>query len=198
MSNTGLWRFTWVVTAFVVIDALWNPIVLGTAFVAPDLFREYVTPRASTVDGGALIFKLATFAIFAAWIYTAGRKLAQRDEIYLEFSAASRIWWFFVPVASLWKPFEGMRELWNASRGVEPHDRNNWLIGIWWISYLAVAITGVVGNAVAGSGGQASLMILFILYAIEAARATVAIPMIHGIAAGLSGAVEHRLVEVFA
>jgi len=48
--------------------------------------------------------------------------------------------WFFIPVALLWKPFQGLRETWQAS--VSPHDPTSvavpplmrWWWGLWLVS----------------------------------------------------------------
>ena len=52
--------------------------------------------------------------------------------------------WFFVPVATLWKPFQGLREAWQAS--VSPHDPGSVpvpaLMRWWWGLWLATSIIG--------------------------------------------------------
>jgi len=52
--------------------------------------------------------------------------------------------WFFVPVATLWKPFQGLRETWQAS--VSPHDPASVAVPAvlrwWWGLWLATSIIG--------------------------------------------------------
>lgn len=53
--------------------------------------------------------------------------------------------WFFVPIALLWKPFQGLRETWQAS--ISPHDPGSVevpaLMRWWWGLWLA---TNFIGN----------------------------------------------------
>src|SRR5206468_4980211 len=46
--------------------------------------------------------------------------------------------WYFIPIASLWKPFQALREIWKAS--VDPvHWQSiptNPLLGWWWAGFL--------------------------------------------------------------
>lgn len=53
--------------------------------------------------------------------------------------------WFFVPIATLWKPFQGLREAWQAS--VSPNDPGSVAVPVlmrwWWGLWL---LTSVLGN----------------------------------------------------
>ena len=61
-------------------------------------------------------------------------------------SAGWPVGWFFVPVACLWKPFQAMRETWQAS-----DNPPNWqsvtvpsLPGIWWPAWILTTISGQI------------------------------------------------------
>ena len=128
MAIRDLRVLTLLVIVMVIIDALWNPIILLGAAAFPIGFRSLITPIASTVDTGFVIFRLATVVMFCCWIYIAGRNLVAADVDDLDFTPGARIWWFAVPFANLVKPFQGMRELWNASRNVWPVETNNAIV----------------------------------------------------------------------
>jgi hypothetical protein len=56
----------------------------------------------------------------------------------MQFTPGWSIGWYFVPIMSLWKPFQAMREIWQASAAP-----GNWravqappLLGWWWTLYL--------------------------------------------------------------
>jgi len=56
----------------------------------------------------------------------------------MRFTPGWSVGWYFVPVMSLWKPFQAMREIWQAS--AQP---GNWqavetspLLGWWWTAYV--------------------------------------------------------------
>jgi hypothetical protein len=56
----------------------------------------------------------------------------------MTFTAAWSVGWYFIPIASLWKPFQALREIWKAS--VDPvHWQSiptNPLLGWWWAGFL--------------------------------------------------------------
>lgn len=122
MQINTLRTLTAVVSIMVVIDALWTPVVLGIVYVFPTVFNDYILPIADGVDASAMIFRILTVIAFATWIYIAGKNLIAAGYEDLEFSPASRIWWFAVPIATWFKPYQGMRELWNASHGSDAYD----------------------------------------------------------------------------
>jgi hypothetical protein len=182
MEFRNLRTLTLVVTIMVVIDALWSPVVLLTATLTPTMFRSLIAPVATTVDMAALCFKIATMIVFARWIYVAGRNLVDADVMDLEFSPASRIWWFFVPVASLFKPFQAMRELWNASHGVMPTDAPNTLVATWWGLWLLSNFMGYVTSMLASD--RSSPALAWAVSAADIAAAVAAIMLIREIARG--------------
>lgn len=184
------------VSAMVIIDALWTPVVLGIAALAPDAFSIYVTPIASSVDAAAIIFKLMTIAAFALWIYLAGANLVRAELEGLEYSPASRIWWFLVPIFSLFKPFLAMREMWNASQSISPYDTNSTTVSIWWALYLGSNVVSLVINAT--SAGTPDTVGLLINAASDIAVAAVAIFMINRITDAQRDMSGNDLVDVFA
>lgn len=181
----------------IVIDAFWTPTILLAALVAPAAYLTFVTPVAATVDIAAACFKIATIILFCRWIYVAGRNLVEADVAELEFTPASRIWWFAVPILSIYKPFQGMRELWNGSRSIYPLDVNHSLVSVWWALWLLSGVIGLGANFIGGvSGGGTTGM--WVGAAIDIALAVVAIMLIRGIAEGQSQLDGSSLSEVFA
>ncbi|MDH7972301.1 DUF4328 domain-containing protein [Sphingomonas sp. AR_OL41] len=186
-----------IVAAMVVIDALWSPVILAYAALAPLSFTEQIRPIAESVDTASLVFKLATFVVFASWIYAAGRNLVAADADDLKFTPASRIWWFAVPFANLVMPYHGMRELWNASRNVWPVETNTPIVAIWWsvwlgsgvLAWLLTLMTGTQGGGING---------MYALCVIAIVRAVIAIILVRGITEGQRQLGGTELSEVFA
>lgn len=197
MEIRDLRPLTAVVAAMVVIDALWTPVVLLWAYLLPGSFQALIMPIATEVDMSALVFKIVTMIVFAFWIYRAGRNLIAANIDDLEFTPASRIWWFAVPIASLFKPFQGMRELWNASRGVVPYDTNDSLVAGWWAAWLVTNLSGWFLAASTREGGD-NTIILGVSSVIDIALAVPAILLIRGITQGQRGLDGSNLEEVFA
>ncbi len=78
------------------------------------------------------------------WIYRASKNARALSPRPLANSPGWAVGWFLVPFASLWKPYEVMREIYKASR--TPHDwlsvKNTDIVGWWWGTYiLGIAIS---------------------------------------------------------
>jgi len=187
---------TAILALMIVIDALWNPIVLAWAGIFSPSFHAVVLPVASMVDGVAAVVKFATMILFSFWIYVAGRNLIAADVPDLEFTPASRIWWFAVPIASFFKPYQGMRELWNASHDVAPYDINDNLVATWWALWLLSLFGGsALGLA---SSSDSSRVLLWASCALHIVLGIAAILVIRGIAEAQVKLDGSNLAEVFA
>jgi len=193
MVKSKLGLLTGIVTAMIVIDALWTVGVVSLATFAPVLFQLYIFPSARAVDLAQLCFKLATAVVFCWWLYVAGRNLVEAGIDDLEFSPASRIWWFFVPFACLVKPYEGMRELWNASRGNWTDGGQTTLVATWWGLWL---LKGLIAW-IRGAAGHSALWLWF-ESATDIAAAIAAILVLQGIAKAQMQHWGPALGEVFA
>ncbi|WEK01650.1 MAG: DUF4328 domain-containing protein [Candidatus Sphingomonas phytovorans] len=194
MEIRDLRPLTAILTVMIVVDALWNPAILIGAKMTPELFQQFVTPIATGVDIAAFLFKIVTMIVFCRLILVAGNNLIAAGFEDLEFTPWSRIWWFVVPVACLFKPFQGMRELWNVSRGVYPYDTNDSLVAIWWALWLLAGVVAWVANAVTGPGTLG----LWTDSVVNIVLAPVAIMLIRGIALGQTKLDGSNLNEVFA
>ena len=189
---------TAVVAMMVVIDALITPVVLAWASVDPEGLIAIAGPNGSAIDTVSIGFKVLTMIVFARWIYIAGENLVDA-EFDLEFTPGSRIWWFAVPIACLFKPFQGMREMWNASHGAAHYDENNGLVTTWWCLWLVSNLGNYFINLLTRAEPGSGLGLLWLMTVVDIALAVVAILMIRGIAQAqgrtLSGG---QLEEVFA
>ena len=180
------------VIAMVAIDALWAPAKLLAAALAPSFFVANIRPDLELLDAIAVAFMLVTSTVFATWIYRCGKKLRDSGVDSLEFTPASRVWWFFVPVANLVKPFQGMRELWNASYGTWPYDSNQSLLSTWWALWIIHSISANFATRFEmGSWAIADAAIGIFL-------AATAIMLVRGITLAQSQLGDRALSEVFA
>ncbi len=194
MRNLGM--LTLVVSVMVAIDALSAPLILASELLSSDA-ALLISSIAVEINAACVLFKFVTMIVFARWIYVAGANLLDAGYDDLEFSPGSRIWWFFVPVAALFKPFQGMRELWNASHGNTDYTEGNALVGTWWALWLIDRIAVYLGTMlyVPEDGTTAGL---WIQGAIDIALASVAITMLRRITAAQAGMSGPALEEVFA
>lgn len=91
---------------------------------------------------------IASIVIVAMWIHRAHANLRLAGVDGLEFSPTWAFGWFFIPIANLFKPFQAMRELWNAAHGssdgfAQPVDRR---LSAWWGFWIAGNIVCNVGS----------------------------------------------------
>lgn len=132
-----------IVIALSVADGLSSLAFLCWEALHSASYLEYAAPHRDRIDLGAALFGIITAVVFSCWIYVAGTNVVERGHADLQFSPASRIWWFLVPVLGLFKPFEAMRELWNVSHGERQYDRNTTVVTIWWTLWLGSALAGI-------------------------------------------------------
>lgn len=58
---------------------------------------------------------IATWVLFLVWTNLAAKNVRAFGQQGLEYTPGWCIAWWFIPVASLWKPFQAIREIWKAS-----------------------------------------------------------------------------------
>ena len=80
----------------------------------------------------------------------------------LRFTPGWAVGWWFVPIASLWMPFQTVRELWKASDPAR--DSLGWrsirtwrLLGWWWACWIASAVASGAGAAQRGTDLEATI-----------------------------------------
>ena len=89
---------------------------------------------------------IATGIAFLHWIHLANRNVRGFGARHLEFTPGWAVGWYFVPILSLWKPYQAMKELWRAScnplswqsEGTPP------LLSYWWGLWI---ISNIVSQA---------------------------------------------------
>jgi hypothetical protein len=104
-------------------------------------FNEAATAndtRQQIIGLGQLALFIVTGIVFLVWIFRANRNARALGAQGMRFTPGWSVGWFFVPIMSLWKPFQAMREIWQASAAP-----GNWqgvqappLLGWWWAIYL--------------------------------------------------------------
>jgi Domain of unknown function (DUF4328) len=114
--------------------------VMGAAVLTGDQSLITVFSWSQTAS---LITLAASVIGYCVWIYRANANL--RDDYELEFTPAACIWWNIVPIASLFKPYQAMREIWNTTLGssndfgADDHQT----LKLWWGFWIT---TNILGN----------------------------------------------------
>jgi heme/copper-type cytochrome/quinol oxidase subunit 4 len=124
--------------------------LLGSADQVPaSQFQDLATSndhRQQIVAIVYLIVSIAIIVLFCFWIYRANCNARALGATGMNFTPGWSVGWFFIPIASLWKPYQAMREIWKAS--VDPI---NWrslptdpLLGWWWAGFIVSNILGQI------------------------------------------------------
>ena len=74
-----------------------------------------------------------------AWIRLANNNARALGATDMEFTPNWAIGWYFIPVANLWKPYQAMAEIWQASGGSKSWKTESapGILVIWWFVWLA-------------------------------------------------------------
>ena len=199
MEIRTLEPLTRAVMLMVAIDAAGGPALLLAYHLSPSFYQmhAYSDMAYAWVDIAMVLWWLATASTFCVWVMRAGNNLIALGHRDLEFTPASRIWWFFVPFMNLVRPYQAMRELWNASHGRQDLGDTVPLVAIWWGAWLLANFGGLILIGVMERLDE-SLTTLYVQSVANVALAAAAISLVRGIARGQ--ALQRRIVlaEVFA
>lgn len=175
-------------------------VAIGGTIVAHLLsdVASFATLGASEEDLGAALAQLAggvgllgasilAAVIFLVWFHRAAVNVRAFGATGLQFTPGWCVGWWFVPLASLWKPLAAVKEVWRASEpdGVgQPYGwtyaRTPGIMNLWWATY-------VVGNILGNLSGriedrQASAVLGVCCTVANAVCAACVIPIIRGLA----------------
>ena len=72
--------------------------------------------------------------LILSWIYQANNNARKRGALQMEYTPGWAVGYFFIPVLTLWKPYQAMQELWKASKN--PSDwvfqTTSAVLPLWW------------------------------------------------------------------
>lgn len=157
--------------------------------------------RISALTGWYVVLLIGSAIAWCVWQHRAHTNLRAFARSGLRFTPGWAVGWWFVPIASLWKPFEAVRELWKASDpGSDPlswRSVRTWpALGWWWLCWLGSGVISVVGSAQRGTELDATIrgdMIVMVALALQVVAAVLAIVIVRQVVArqtalGLTGA----------
>ncbi|WP_240692172.1 DUF4328 domain-containing protein [Alteromonas portus] len=144
-----------VVLAFVAIGSNLMEYQLLTDFQNGVYFsQEMAVADAEANDMRQAVIAFSYLGVFVVsgililkWIYRANQNARQFGAKDMAFSPGWSIGFYFIPIVSLWKPYQAMKEIWQASQNPSnwPVEKVSSILGIWWFFWIA---NSVVGQAV--------------------------------------------------
>jgi len=110
----------------------------------------------AVIAANLAVFPLSVIAV-AMWIHRAHANLWNVGIAHLEFTPGWAIGWYFIPIATYFKPYQAMRELWQQSHlgdGSNPTDGPT-LLKTWWALWVMSHFLTIIGSLLdAPSGGS--------------------------------------------
>ena len=90
----------------------------------------------------SFIVLIASFFAVGFWLYRAHANAIAADLAALEYTPASAIFWYAIPIANLFKPYGAMKELWQASHreAIDSARTAPGLIWLWWLTWVFSSI----------------------------------------------------------
>ena len=118
----------------------------------PAIWRDYrwlentgeAAPSLEGLSGSLVGLALAATALVGFvtailvlnWIHRAAYNARQLGATWMEFTPGWAVGWYFIPIASLWKPYQAMKEIWLAShspsRASKGDEDRPALLPLWW------------------------------------------------------------------
>jgi len=106
--------------------------------------------RQATIGLIYTVVFIITGILFLMWIHRVHRNLPSLGNTNLKYSPGWAVGWFFVPILSLWKPYQVTTEIWKASDPTtDINDSTAWkkssassIISSWWFLFLVSALIG--------------------------------------------------------
>jgi len=102
--------------------------------------------RQALLGGLYFLVFLITGILFLRWILLTNRNARALGATGMEFTPGWAVGWYFVPVATLWKPYQAMKEVFKASH---PDYSEDWseapypsILPLWWLFWVVASFVG--------------------------------------------------------
>ncbi|MQX48232.1 DUF4328 domain-containing protein [Sinorhizobium medicae] len=94
--------------------------------------------RQQVVAGLQVFLWICAMIASLTWIRSANQSARARGAVGMRFTPNWSIGWYFIPIASLWMPYQAMKEIWQAGRGGDAwkEDQVPDFFPIWWFVWL--------------------------------------------------------------
>lgn len=132
-----------------------NKIENGIITDAELSFADWIERYGAKIDGFYYLILFVFAIIYLMWLYKAHFNLSTLGVKNLRYSHASVIWWWFVPIANLWKPYSVFKEVIIQSQqlafGSVQSKKFGAFLLIWWLLHFPSAILSSIIKRIGGA-----------------------------------------------
>lgn len=98
-----------------------------------------------------LAVNILSYIFVGRWIFFASKNLRALGAMGLQFSPGWAVGWYFIPIANLWKPYQAMKEIWQASsQPLHWHSEPvSGLMPAWWALWILTSVADRVVSRMA-------------------------------------------------
>jgi hypothetical protein len=143
----GIAGLTTFLRTLLVLSALLSLISIWSSALQLELFNRWGNFTLEEVESNDLrerIVALANFVlnlfiviIFAIWIVRANKNVRALGATDLRMTPGWAVGFFFIPIMNLWKPYQAMKDLWEASHYFSSNPtKTGSILPIWWALWL--------------------------------------------------------------
>ncbi|KCZ98534.1 hypothetical protein HPO_09985 [Hyphomonas polymorpha PS728] len=94
---------------------------------------------------------IASVILVSMWTYRAMKNLHIVEAVAAAMSPGWAVGWYFIPIANLWKPFEGMLQIWRESHRLAGRpEKVAAYMGWWWATWVASNILANISLRLTG------------------------------------------------
>lgn len=151
--NAVVATWVWLATDIALTLAAFNTITvlggMGRPIGSVEALKSADAFSGATGIAYTIAFAVAGYTVLR-WVYLTNRN-AQALNPAMTVTPGWAVFWFFVPIANLWKPFDGVRQAWQASADPQAPDAvpipavMRW----WWGLWIIASIMGNIGSRMA-------------------------------------------------
>lgn len=109
-------------------------------------FSDWIERYGEKIDGFSFLILLLFGIVYLVWLYKAHVNLSILGAKNLRYSHASVVWWWFIPIACLWKPYSAFKEVIIQSQqlafGSVQSTKFGVFLLIWWLLTFPSSILG--------------------------------------------------------
>ena len=102
--------------------------------------------RQQLVAIGYLLVFFVSVVLIAQWIYSANQNARNLGAEGMKYTPGWSVGWYFIPIATLWKPYQAIKEIWRASYSTDDwkSTKTPAILPWWWFFWILTNLLGQV------------------------------------------------------